>query len=233
MPNKTVVEFIGIPGSGKSTIAKALYENFLPSSDVIMPMHGFRRVDLTFFEKVSVDLRYLSVLFPYRFRRVLYELRYFGYNLVSIKNGWERSRYPSAFFELVKKLDAKLIILDEWLIHRTIDEDVHRYQTGIDYVGRFSLAPLSNIDKICYVLVKTNPEIAFKRILSEDQPYRHFALNKDKCRIRKVLANWEQDVKEVSAALEAQQIPLLMINGSDPVEKNVQLLTDLLRRQVS
>lgn len=223
--NKTIVEFIGIPGSGKTTLANALYHKLPSCYAAVFPQRDeYRQIDLTFSRKLSIDLRYLPILFPYRLRRMIYEVKHTGLSLAAVRNGWARSRYPGVFFDLAKDLDAGLIILDEWLVHRTIDEDIHFYRTGFDYVGNFYLAPSTHRDSIIFVRVKIDPKIALQRILHDNQPYRHFALKKNKASISKILAEWERDVAEVSAALEAIQIPLLSVNGSDPVDKSVEVL---------
>ncbi len=225
MPQKTVVEFIGIPGSGKTTIAKALYERLLSSESVSLPQRSeYRQIDLTFYEKLSIDLRYLHTLLPYRFKRVIYESKHFGFNFLSLRNGWARSRYPGVFFDLAKGMDTNLIILDEWLVHRTIDEDIHFYQAGFDYVGNFFLAPLVHVDNIIFVLVKTNLEVALHRILHDNQPFRHFALDKDKVRISKILNRWAEDIVQIDTALKKLQVPLYIINGNTSVEENVNFL---------
>ncbi|SDX52582.1 hypothetical protein [Nitrosomonas halophila] len=233
MHNKTIVEFIGVSGSGKTTLASALFHRLSSCYTAVFPQRGeYRQIDLTFSRKLSIDLRYLPILFPYRLRRMIYEVEHTGFSLTAIRNGWARSRYPAVFFDLSKGWDAGLFILDEWLVHRTIDEDIHFYRTGFDYVRNFYLAPLMHINSIIFVRVEVDPKIAFQRILHDNQPYRRFALNKNKALIRKILAEWEQDVAQVSAALEAMQVPLFTINGSGPVDKNVEILMASLRQHI-
>lgn len=233
MPNRTVVEFIGIPGSGKSTLAKAIYDKILLTRPVSFPgRNQYRQKHLTFFDKLRIDTRYLKTLLSYRFRRIVYDSHYYGFGLDSIRRGWGRSRYPGIFFDTAKDMNESLIILDEWLVHRTIDEDVRFYQAGFDYVGKFYLPPLTHVGNIFFVLVKIDSEIALQRILHDKQPHRHFARIKDEILIRQVLTHWEQDIKEVCAALETKKIPLIMINGSDPIEQNAELLANSLRQKL-
>ena len=41
--------------------------------------------------------------------------------------GWERSRYPALLLDYIRKYPAELFVLDEWLVHRTIDEARRKY----------------------------------------------------------------------------------------------------------
>ena len=237
MSKKTLVEFAGIPGSGKTTIAKALYQSLGSTLFVSFPRREeYRRKFLHLNEKISLDLRYIGELFPYRFRRVQQEVRRFGVSLSSVRGGWELSRYPAILMDLANRDNAAFFILDEWLIHRSIDHALNLYPDEEDlryrYVKNFFSAPLGNID-IIYVFVQIMPELALKRVSGDYQPYRNFAIDKTESQIADTLSLWEKQLVNVSSLLKTWNAPLLTINGSSPVEENVEFLKEKLNLPMS
>jgi adenylate kinase family enzyme len=133
-----IVEFIGIPGAGKTTIAFRTYERLALLYTTAFPKREeYRRRRLTKLEKASIDLKYARKLLGYRIRRIASECRWKGYRRWSFQLGWERSRYPSLLLDYMARYPAEVFILDEWLVHRTIEEAIRTDRKDVQFCRLF------------------------------------------------------------------------------------------------
>lgn len=225
-----IVEFMGIPGSGKSSLASALVQKLSTTHpfDAALPdRFDYRRKQLTWFEKVRLDVMYAPSFLMYRIRRLFFDISNMGLGFWIVGNSWRQSRYPIVLLDLVRLAPRRFYILDEWLMHRTIEESIKRYNSNVSFSRKFAI-PHIKTHCLVYVCVHVDRELARERILNQDQPFRFFAKKKDGCTIEEILALWDHQVQQLQLEIDRRRLVCIDIDGSAPIEFNVQLLLDRL-----
>jgi hypothetical protein len=219
----SIVEFIGIPGAGKSTIASALHQHAAALSQAQLPQREeFRRRKLTGAEKLAIDVRFAPQLLRYRLRRVAHDVHVRGVGRSSVSFGWERSRYPALLLEYIRRHPAELFVLDEWLVHRTIDEALRLYPDDRTFGPRFGILPLRGITAF-YVFIEIDPKTALQRIHTQHQPGRTFLKkHRNEASVSCVLQAWRCRVDDVREELSRRGAPIVSIDGSGQVSENAE-----------
>jgi hypothetical protein len=116
-----------------------------------------------------------------------------------------------------------VLVLDEWLLHRTIDESIRRYGASFDFTRRFAIVPTPR-RRLIYVCVDVDEAVARQRILGQDHPYRTFAAGKDALKIDNVLTPWRAQLHALRAEIARRGLTLIDVDGRAPVDVNVALL---------
>ena len=229
-PRDIILEFVGLPGAGKTTLACALAAGLAPDFDVALPDRGdYRRKSLTRADKLRLDARSLAGLLPYRLARLWHDLRVSGVGLRTVRNSWGQSRYPLVLLEHASRATRRVLVLDEWLLHRTIDESIKRYGASVAFACKFAIAPTPNHRKI-YVCVNIDETVALDRIVKQDQPFRAFADGKDADRIGEVLALWYAQLHALKCEIVRRGLVLIEVDGDAPIDTNIALLRRRLRQ---
>lgn len=224
-----ILEFIGLPGAGKSTLATALASRLASDLAVDLPdRFEYRRKSLTLSEKLRLDVAYPGFL-PYRLGRLHHDVRRFGLGLWTVRNSWKRSRYPLVLLDRTARLPRQFHVLDEWLLHRTIDESILRYESDVTYSTKFAIPPLAP-HRLTYVCVNVDRDEACARVRSQEQPFRTFAKERDTGRIQETLAVWSRQLEALKAEIRGRGFELIEVDGRAPVDANIALLEDRLRR---
>ncbi len=227
-----IFEFIGLPGAGKSTLATALAAGLAADFDVSMPGRAeYRRKELTLADKVRLDLRSPGLL-AYRLARLQHDVRTSGVGLWTVSHSWSQSRYPLVLLDLAARAKRRVLVLDEWLLQRTIDESIRRYGASIGFTRRFAIAPTSR-QRLVYVCVNVDETVARERIVAQDQPFRTFAADKDALKIGDVLTLWRAQLQALRPEIARRGLPLIDIDGSAPIDTNVALLREKLRQMMA
>lgn len=229
-PNEcTVVEFIGIPGAGKSALAHAL-ERRLQGACIVAcpPPSEYQSKVLSRSEKLSLDVKYFGLAGSYRFRRLFYDVRHAHLGLWVVHNSWEKSRHPLVLLDKLQSRPNCFYILEEWLLHRTIGESISAYQSSRGFVRSFAFPPTGGHRHV-YVLVSVGLAQALERIRRQDQPMRWFARKNDAATIMKTLELWKGHLDdEVRTEIRRRGIRCIEVDGARPVDSNADLLADEL-----
>ena len=229
-PRDVIVEFIGLPGAGKSALACALAAELAADVDVELPGRGdYRRKELTRADKWRLDARSPLSLWPYRLARLGHDIRVSGIRPRTVLDSWRLSRYPLVLLEHASRNRRRVLVLDEWLLHRTIDESIRRYGASIAFARKFAIAPTPRHRKV-YVCVDIDQRVAHERILEQDQPFRAFARDKDPHLIDEVLAQWQTHLDALKPEIVRRGLPLIEVDGNAPIDGNVALLRLRLRQ---
>lgn len=225
-----IVEFIGLPGSGKSTLSARLAARLAPDFDADLPdRSAYRSRTLSFVEKLRLDAAYAPGCLPYRLGRLLYDVQTSGIGLWTVANSWERSRYPLVFLDRAARMPRRLHLLDEWLMHRTIDESIRRYRSNIDFSRRFAIYTATQHRSV-YVCINVDRALAQQRVLAQHQPFRLFAKEKDGGKINEVLGLWLHQLEALKLEIYKRGLLLIEVDGSAPIESNVETLHERLKR---
>jgi thymidylate kinase len=222
-----IVEFIGVPGAGKSTIAAALAEELSRRFDVAHPQFIYPRRPIGAMEKLRLDVMYAPHFMMYRIRRLLYDFRRSGPGLWTASNAWERSRYPAFLAEMLARAPKEIYVLDEWVMHRVIEESIARYDSDLAFSTKFAI-PTVRTHRLVYVCVRVDTRLALERVMSQDQPFRKFARNKDPSVIDRVLASWDKQIEQLRSEIERRRLPCVDIDGSRSIAANVETLVEWL-----
>ena len=223
-----VVEFVGVPGSGKTTLATALVARLAAEFDIDFPDGvEFRVKAVPLAEALRLDIRYLASTLGYRLARVLYGVRRSGVGLWLVSNAWRTSRFPLVLLDRALRKPKQFHVFDEWLLHRTIGESIDRYGADIGFSRRFAFAPTMGLRR-AYVCVDIDHDLAVRRVLEQDQSFRWFARNKNQLRIDRVLSLWREQVQALKDEITERGLPLMCVDGSLPIEGNAALLCDWL-----
>ena len=223
-----IVEFIGIPGSGKSSIAAALAARLSTRFNVSLPERGdYRTRKLSRLEKVRLDVMYAPSLLMYRVRRLFHDIGHARPGLWTIAKSWERSRYPSVLLEQVRRAPRQFYILDEWLMHRAIGESIGRFNADFEYPRKFAMCRVRT-HRLVYVWVHVDRELACDRILGQEQSFRNFARTKDRRRIGEVLDLWDRELQQLKLEIDKRRLLCIDVDGSDPIESTVERLLSSL-----
>ena len=229
-PRDIILEFIGLPGAGKTTLACALAAGLAPDFDVALPGRGdYRRKKLTRADKLRLDARSLAGLLPYRLARLWHDLRVSGVGLGTVRNSWGQSRYPLVLLEHASRATRRVLVLDEWLLHHTIDESIRRYEASVAFACKFAIAPTPHYRKV-YVCVNIDEAVALDRIVEQEQPFREFAEGRNPQRIGQVLALWHAQLQALKSEIVRRGLVLIEVDGNAPIDTNVALLRQGLRQ---
>ena len=232
-PSDIIVEFIGVPGAGKSTLAFALAAGLAADFDVALPDRGdYRRKELTLADKLRLDARSLASLLPYRLARLRHDIRMSGIGPRRVRDSWHRSRYPLVLLEYASRNMRRVLVLDEWLLHRTIDESIRRYEASVSFACKFAIAPTPRHRKV-YVCVNIDEAMARERIVEQDQPFRAFASEKNPHRINEVLTQWHAHLHALKPEIVRRGLVLIDVDGTAPIDTNVAVLRLRLRQIAS
>lgn len=224
MPQRDIiVEFIGVPGAGKSTLAAALAEKLSTKFDVARPQFSYPRKELTSLEKVRLDVMYAPSFLIYRLRRVFFDVKNFGLGFWVVVNGWEQSRYPVYILDKARVAPKRFYILHEWLMHRIVGESIARYASNVSFSMKFAI-PTLRTHRLVYVCVRVDRALGLERILNQDQPFRKFAKTKDRGIIEEVLGLWDRQLEQLKSEIQRRQLVCIDVDGTAPIEANVELL---------
>lgn len=219
-----VVEFVGIPGAGKSRVAAALAQELSRRFDVAFPdRFEYRRWSLSRAEELALDLRHAPSSACYRLRRLWFDLRRAGPGLWVTRQSWRNSRYPVVLLEKMRRDPRQVYVLDEWLLHRTIEESIRSYDAGPAFAAAFAFPP-RRTPPVIYACVETHPAVARDRILKEDNSYRWFARSEDAGTIEQTLRAWQAQLQALKAEMRRRGLPCVEIDGSDPIDANAKRL---------
>ena len=232
-PRDILLEFVGLPGAGKTTLACALAAGLAPDFDVALPARtDYRRKQLTRADKLRLDARSLAGLLPYRLARLWHDIRMSGIGPRRVRDSWHRSRYPLVLLEYASRNMRRVLVLDEWLLHRTIDESIRRYDASVAFACKFAIAPTPRHRKV-YVCVNIDEVVARERIVEQDQPFRSFVKEKNLHTINAVLAQWHAHLHALKPEIVRRGLVLIEVDGSAPIDTNVALLRLRLRQIAS
>jgi hypothetical protein len=228
MSSTSVVEFIGLPGAGKTSTASALHEVLARSYSTAFPeRQEYRRRPLGRAGKLALDVRYAPQLYRYRLRRTLFELRARGPGPRTLKSGWKKSRFPALLLDYKDRHPAQVFILDEWLVHKTIAEAFRRYPDDLRFCTRFATWPFRGLDTH-YVAIDIDPQAALHRILYQDHPHRTFLWNIETGRFPAVLEFWQDRLGSIMEELLRRGLPVLTVSGLDDVRHNADRIATWL-----
>jgi thymidylate kinase len=222
----TFIEFIGLPGAGKTTVAAALVERLdgCVGGEVAMPERDeYRRPQLEVADKARLDIAYATAFLGYRLKRLLFDVRCKGPGLWTVRQSWKQSRYPIVLLDRARRQPHRFYILDEWLVHRTIDESIRRYHGSSEFCRRFAI-PRVAPHSLLYVFLWIDPKVARERILEQEHPYRDFAKRKDVQEIDRVLGLWDRQLRLMRGEIGARAIPCVDLDGDNGVERNASLI---------
>ena len=220
-----VVEFIGVPGAGKSTIAAALAAALSSKYDVAQPAFIFPQGPISLMQKLRLDVTYAPNFLMYRIRRLLYDFRRSGPGIWTASNAWEQSRYPIFLAEKLARAPKEIYVLDEWLMHRVIGESIARYHSDLSFSTKFAI-PTFRTHRLAYVCVRVDTGVAVQRVLGEDQPFRKFAKSKDPALVDSVLSSWNRQIEQLRSEIERRKLPCIDVDGSTSIEGNVATLVE-------
>lgn len=223
-----VVEFIGVPGAGKSTIAAALAAALSHKFDVAHPRFIFPPgATIGLVEKLRLDVAYAPSFMLYRVRRLLFDFKRSGLGFWTAFNAWEQSRYPVFLADKLAHAPKDIYVLDEWLLHRIIGESIARYNSDFSFSTKFAI-PSFRTHRLIYVCVRIECGLAAQRILGDEQPFRTFAKGKNPAVISRVLNSWNRQMEQLRSEIDSRRIPCIDIDGNAPVEDNVRILVEWL-----
>jgi hypothetical protein len=229
--HETVIEFVGLPGAGKTSVAREVCEGLAtdaPASVAMPDRSDYRRRQLSLLEMARLDVAYALPLLRYRLRRLRYDVRRARPGLWTIRHSWNQSRYPIVLLDVMRHRPHRYYVLDEWLVHRTIDESIRRYDGEVDFSLAFGLLRLAPYRRV-YVYVHVDTETACRRILDDVQPFRRFAQSASADEIRAVLRPWEAQLRELHRAIGEHGFECIELDGCEPVAANAQRVLEQVR----
>lgn len=224
-----VVEFVGVPGAGKTRIATALVRELSARFDVAFPdRFEYRRWSLPRAEELRLDCRHALTLAGYRLRRLRFDARRAGRpGLWIAANSWRNSRFPVLLLEKMRRDPRRVYVLDEWLLHRAIEESLRAYDANVSFTESFAFPPRGALP-MTYVCVDVDLAVARERILGDDAAFRWFARDGDAEVIERTLARWQSQIDGLKTMMCRRGLPRLEVDGSAPAESNARRLAAAL-----
>lgn len=220
-----VVEFIGVPGAGKTRIAAALAQALSVRFDVAFPdRYEYRRWSPSRAEALRLDLRHGFALAGYRLQRLCFDVRRAGRpGTRTVVHSLRNSRFPGLLLERMRRDPRRVWVLDEWLLHRTIEESLRSYDADAAFAEAFAFPPARTLP-MTYVCVEVDLAVARERILRDDPAFRWFARDGNAEAIERTLAGWQSRLDGLKAAMRRRGLPCLEVDGTADVESNAQRL---------
>lgn len=226
---------MGIPGSGKSTIACALYKSLRSSGyDIDMPRKSdYRRPRKSFLYFLRMDLLSLFYFFPYRVRRIYERWVATGSLRWSLKKGFTRSRYPAYLVDYIRRNGRKVFILEEWCQHQTSEEAVCSFdELALErYCAKLSDIDIPSID-VVYVLVETEIGKARVRIEGEGGCEREGFVDRFGGDSEELLRRWKNALEASVFQIEKSGKSVVYVCGSGDVSESVRKIRENIDRGV-
>jgi thymidylate kinase len=224
-----IFEFAGLPGAGKSTIARALvddlkktefkyYFHFSSQARHQSEIPKYQKKLMTFYNLLYAIVRYPRVAF----NASIYVLKTKPFNLKRFQ------RVSKLLLKLnrTKKLISEehdIIVLDQGIIQNIWSLAAIGNLPKEKYISRI-LKSTVDVLKIIFIYVEVDVETAIKRInlrMSSDSRFDKFA-SSDSLLILENQNNFFEHVMSKSDHIEG--LAYLAISGNDPIDKNINII---------
>jgi len=247
----TIIEVIGPPGVGKSTIYQQLCRTWKPGShwvypDVLTPMPGFFSFRKWLVFKLRMMLRKkltktIPVDYGMRFAAKEQELAEFCWKLISYIQYYNEQdvnkRFRSAYFlfttfsmyqAILEHAPDKPCIIDEGFLQKSFfvrDNKVDEPLTNCMLDKYLQLVPLPKA--VVYIDLPDNSEIIKRlrnrnKIISAHNGIGDEALQKD-------IENWRYAQHLILEKIKQAGVSVIRLNGHQPVKENVARIIELLK----
>lgn len=205
-----IIEFVGVPGSGKSTIFRGFRETY-PSNLAPQIPRAPCRGSFRLFWSAAVfflSLRPLELNDLNRFRKIIE-----GHHVYE------------------KGLSGPLV-LEQGLIQRLWSAVVDRSEYRPDRLGSF-VKILAEAAPDVIVWVKVRPEIAAKRIVSRPRGNSRYERMEEGLIVDKLEPATELYAQLIGLYRQYSKAAILELSGEEPVSMNVERVADFVRLQLS
>lgn len=220
MSNSLIVEFVGPPGVGKTTIADKVIELNKPESTELIKLENFAtRLQRKYRKPKRLDRMY-EWLLERKIRRI--ESRNFT-PLVKIHQLNHASKVAIWDNYIHLRDDDKIILADDGFVYHFIDPLID--------LGKEKPADFCKImDNRIVVLCKDNPVNIVKRIRVRQKKgvlrERHWKLGNDELQLQTKL-ELEREERLIDV-LKHNEVPFIDIDGNDSVTKNALIVSNFI-----
>lgn len=244
-----IIEIIGAPGVGKSTVYKALIDSYSQGSDWIYPdadgkwkkpgWIGFRAYSNLIYQKLfkKGHLSVIQVEMGLKFIKQHKELAEFVWNNISENDTGIQDigqRFRSAYFafkhfcryqKILESYNDKPCVIEEGLLQKSFlirDNEQEMLEAAHNYLY---LVPLP---KAIIYLNTTDAKVILERLKRRKKV---LPIHKDKNddSILENIERWQFLFNDMTKSLSEFDVPVYNVDGSKTVKENVQLINHILK----
>jgi adenylate kinase family enzyme len=247
-----IIEIIGPPGVGKSTIYQSLCKTWKPGSQWVYPDVLISRFDLFSFRKRLIF--HLRIALGEKLTKTVpvdYGLRFAGQQQDLAKFCWKYlseiqfyddgevdKRFRSAYFlfkifctyqAIIEKAPAKPCIIEEGFLQKSFfirNEEVDEQLINELLNKYLLLIPLPHA--IIYIDMPDRKEIV-KRLRGRSKTIASHHGKDDDALLRDI-EKWQQAQQHILEKLQNAGVQIVRINGKVPVKENVFIIKELLKK---
>lgn len=218
--SKIIIEFIGLPGSGKTYLSNKLYENLSSNYDHIH-LNNISRTK-GYFHLVTRP-RYL-----YYFINL--HLSYLGTNKKTIDNlGWILKNAAYHIHARLRYLQNKgVFIYDESVLHRIWSLSVFNKKDKLNFNYLDKLVNyLAGDENKLFVLVNIDADQCINRIVGRSHPTSRFNQMSEE-NVKKYISENYPVYEKITDSIKNSGLNYLELNGSNRAVNNINLILDYL-----
>ncbi len=217
---KLIIEFIGLPGSGKTTLSKNLYQVLGSGTQEVR------------FNDVSRAKGYFQLIFKpvFLYRFITKHIQFLGGNSINKDNfGWilKNAAYHA---QVQHKYFAEngIFIYDESDFQRIWSMSVFNSKDKLDFKHLDDLADyLAGAENKLYVLVNIDSDTSINRIINRSHPTSRFNRMSEE-NVKKYITENYPVYEKIAGSIKSSGRNYLELDGENEADYNVDLILDRL-----